>query len=210
MKLFEQGNVLAFLRFSVAAKMPIIRRVQPSDLFAMSSCNLDPFTENYDMGFYLNYLMKWPSMFQCIEEAGQIVGYIIGKVESSPQHLEHSEHYLPWHGHVTALTISGSHRRLGYGKLLTDALEKACNAQDAWFVDLFVRESNKSAISMYESMGYSTFRVVVDYYQDNLKDPDSGIGESALDMRKPLDRDKDKKHVRENGMDFKVFPDDIY
>ena len=38
---------------------------------------------------------------------------------------------------------------------------------------------------MYESMGYSTFRTVVDYYQDNLVDPNSGIGESALDMRKP-------------------------
>ena len=190
--------------------MPTIRRVRPPDLLSMSATNLDPFTENYDLSFYLSYLMKWPSLFQCIEEHGQIVGYIIGKVESSPAHLQKSEHYLPWHGHITALTIAPAYRRLGYGKLLSQSLEKACNQQNAWFVDLFVRESNKNAISMYESMGYSTFRVVVEYYADNLQDPNSGVGESAFDMRKPLDRDKEKKHVREDGKNFKVFPEDVF
>ena len=93
---------------------------------------------------------------------------------------------------------------------MSEALEKACNAQNAWFVDLFVRESNKNAIKMYESMGYSTFRVVVDYYADNPSNPDTGLGESALDMRKPLDRDKKREHVRENGHDFAVFPEDVF
>ena len=62
---------------------------------------------------------------------------------------------------------------------------------------------------MYESMGYSTFRTVVKYYSD---DP-TGVskdGEDALDMRKSLDRDKDGKHVRENGETFKVDPDDVF
>ncbi|RMZ81190.1 hypothetical protein DV737_g2673, partial [Chaetothyriales sp. CBS 132003] len=190
--------------------MPIIRRVQPSDLYRLNLCNLDPYTENYDLSFYMTYLMKWPSLFQCIEEHGNIVGYIIGKVESSPPQLQASPHYLPWHGHITALTIAPDYRRLGYGKLLTEALETACNQQNAWFVDLFVRESNKGAIKMYESMGYSTFRIVVDYYQDNLVDPNSSTGERALDMRKSLDRDKNKTHVRDNGKDFKVFPEDVF
>ncbi|OCT48837.1 N-terminal acetyltransferase B complex catalytic subunit naa20 [Cladophialophora carrionii] len=189
--------------------MPTIRRVQPSDLFHLNLCNLDPYTENYDLNFYLTYLMRWPSLFQCIEEHGQIVGYIIGKVEESPSHLLNTEHYLPWHGHVTALSIAPQYRRLGYGKLLTESLEKACNQQNAWFVDLFVRKSNRNAIKMYESMGYSTFRTVVKYYSD---DP-TGIsknGEDALDMRKPLDRDVDRQHVRENGEDFKVDPEDVF
>ncbi|KAK5062549.1 hypothetical protein LTR84_004622 [Exophiala bonariae] len=189
--------------------MPTIRRVQPSDLFHLNLCNLDPYTENYDLGFYLTYLMRWPSLFQCIEEHGQIVGYIIGKVETSPSHMQGSPHYLPWHGHITALSIAPQYRRLGYGKLLSESLEKACNQQDAWFVDLFVRKSNKNAIKMYESMGYSTYRKVVRYYSD---DP-TGVskdGEDALDMRKALDRDKDKIHVRENGETFLVDPDDVF
>ena len=190
--------------------MPTIRRVRPSDLFHMSATNLDPYTENYDLSFYMSYLMKWPSLFQCIEEHGTIVGYIIGKVESSPPHLQQSPHYLPWHGHITALTIAPAYRRLGYGKLLSESLEKACTQQNAFFVDLFVRESNKGAIRMYESMGYSVFRVVVDYYQDNLLHPNLGMGESAFDMRKPLERDTKKEHVRANGMEFKVWPDDVF
>lgn len=67
--------------------MPVIRRVKPSDLFHLNLCNLDPYTENYDISFYLGYLMKWPSLFFCLEENDQIVGYIIGKVESSPEYL---------------------------------------------------------------------------------------------------------------------------
>jgi len=64
--------------------MPNFRRVEPSDLFCLNLCNLDPLTENYDLEFYMTYLMTWPSYFQCIEEHGQIVGYVMGKTEESP------------------------------------------------------------------------------------------------------------------------------
>lgn len=55
--------------------MAVVRRVRPADLFKLNLCNLDALTENYDLNFYLTYLMKWPSLFQCIEEHGKIVGY---------------------------------------------------------------------------------------------------------------------------------------
>lgn len=65
-----------------------------------------------------------------------------------------------------------------------------------------------SGIKLYESLGYSVFRTVVDYYSD---DTGGGLkGENALDMRVSLDRDKDQKHVRENGKDFKVMPEDVF
>lgn len=120
-----------------------------------------------------------------------------------------TDHYLPWHGHITALSIAPQYRRLGYGKKLSNVLELECITQGAWFVDLFVRASNKNAIQMYESMGYSTYRTVVKYYSD---DPTgvSAEGEDALDMRKPLPRDKDRKHIRENGAKFKVDPEDVF
>jgi hypothetical protein len=55
--------------------MATVRRVRPGDLLKLNLCNLDALTENYDLNFYLTYLMKWPSLFQCIEEHGKIVGY---------------------------------------------------------------------------------------------------------------------------------------
>lgn len=52
------------------------------------------------------------------------------------------------------------------------------------------------------------FRRVVDYYSD---DPTGRkAGEDALDMRKPLKRDKKRMHIRENGESFRVSSEDIY
>lgn len=119
-----------------------------------------------------------------------------------------SPHYLPWHGHITALTIAPQYRRLGYARLLTRALEKACEQQNAWFVDLFVRESNTSAIKLYESLGYSVFRRVVDYYSDDIGG--SMKGEDAFDMRIPLARDAKREHIRENGRDVPVTAEDVF
>ncbi|KAI9740990.1 MAG: hypothetical protein M1834_002701 [Cirrosporium novae-zelandiae] len=181
--------------------MVAVRPFKPNDLFHLNLTNLDPLVENYQLNFYLEYLGKWPSLLQVVEDKGQIVGYIMGKVEEQPKSMALSEHYTPWHGHITALTIAPSYRRQGLARLLTKSFEKACNEQDAWFVDLYVRESNEVAINLYKSMGYSVFRRVVGYYAK----PD----EDGFDMRKPLDRDKDHKHIRENGENFRVNPEDV-
>ena len=77
----------------------------------------------------------------------------MGKVEEDSSLYSFSKHYLPWHGHVTALTVAPQYRRLGIAKLLTAAFEQACNNLDAWFVDLFVRAGNDTAIKMYKGMG---------------------------------------------------------
>jgi N-terminal acetyltransferase B complex catalytic subunit len=56
--------------------MASIRRMTPMDLFSLNLTNLDALTENYDIHFYLNYLMKWPSLFNVVEDRdGQIIGY---------------------------------------------------------------------------------------------------------------------------------------
>lgn len=85
----------------------------------------------------------------------------------------------------------------------------AAESQNAWFVDLFVRRSNHRAISFYKKLGYSVFRVVKDYYGDHASDP-TASSEDAFDMRKPMKRDKDRKHIRENGENFEVHPGDVW
>ena len=153
----------------------------------------------------------------------------MGKVEEDPNYLQFLPNYLPWHGHVTALTVAPQHRRLGLAKMLTGALERGSEAQDAWFVDLFVRAGNATAIGLYTGMGYefpyrnptearfgrvltsnrySVYRRVLDYYNDDPTGKKSG--EDAFDMRKPLARDKKKQYIRENGEDHHVNPEDIY
>lgn len=133
----------------------------------------------------------------------------MGKLESSPDVYKFSEHYLPWHAHITAVTVAPEARRLGIGKLLTEQLEAAGDAGNAWFVDLFVRKTNYKAIKFYESMGYSIFRVVKEYYGDHSTDPTQD-SEDAYDMRKPLKRDVKKEHIRADGEKHEVDPTDVW
>ncbi len=57
-----------------------------------------------------------------------------------------SGHNENWHGHVTAVTCSPMHRRLGLARRLMAALEDISEAKRCFFVDLFVRVSNVVAI----------------------------------------------------------------
>ena len=102
----------------------------------------------------------------------------MGKLEADPLPLHHQffssalplpDNYLPWHGHVTALTVAPQYRRMGLAKTLTEMLERGCEDADAWFVDLFVREGN-AAVGTYRKMGYVSifflfilFRVSIEF-----------------------------------------------
>lgn len=185
--------------------MTSIRPFCAQDVFNFNTTNLDPLTETYGLDFYFSYLARWPSLFQCsLSPADAISGYIMGKVEESPDHLRFTEHYLPWHAHITALTVSPSSRRLGIAKVLSQTLENGGEASNAWFADLFVRRSNKIAQGMYKGMGYSVYRTIKEYYVD---DPKKGLSaEDGFDMRKPLSRDKKREHIRENGEQYEVDP----
>ena len=158
--------------------MTSIRRMTPTDLFSLNLTNLDPLTENYDLGFYLNYLMRWPSLFSVVQDRGEgIAGYsappppphilnkhagiggmltqltVMGKLEEQHPSMRHSEHYTPWHGHITVLTVAPAWRRLGFARRLTERLERGSDINNAWFVDLYVRAGNKVAVDMYKGMG---------------------------------------------------------
>ena len=58
----------------------------------------------------------------------------------------------------------------------------------SFFVDLFVRVSNSVAIKMYELLGYTVYRKVLQYYSGE-------TDEDAFDMRKALSRDPEGKSV---------------
>jgi N-terminal acetyltransferase B complex catalytic subunit len=84
------------------------------------------------------------------------MGYVLGKAEGEGR---------LWHGHVSALTVAPAYRRLGLAKTLMDYFEEiSVKTYNAFFVDLFVRQSNYLAINMYRKFGYSTYRTVLGYY----------------------------------------------
>lgn len=64
------------------------------------------------------------------------------------------------------------------------------HSKRAFFVDLFVRVSNKVAINMYTKLGYIVYRTVLEYYVGP-----GDADEDAYDMRKALSRDEYKKSM---------------
>ncbi|GAA5920207.1 hypothetical protein JCM1841_006649 [Sporobolomyces salmonicolor] len=209
--------------------MSLLRPFSALDLYSFNGINLDVWTETYGVNYYLSYLMHWGDLFSVVEsaggqakvnmsvdrasgasmggggfgggEGGGLMGYVMGKTEGRG---------MDWHGHVSAITVSPSHRRLGLASMMMALLEQVSEQDDAWFVDLFVRESNDLAIGLYKSLGYMIYRRVKAYYGGGPKEAD----EDAFDMRKPLPRDKDKQTIQlpkgiKDGRDWVVQPEDI-
>jgi len=59
-----------------ADDMALLRPLVLNDLFKMHHCNLDNFTQTFDVSYYLDYLAKWPHLCKAIEnQSGQVEGY---------------------------------------------------------------------------------------------------------------------------------------
>jgi len=107
-----------------------------NDLFRFNNVNLDILTETFNMPFYLQYMSRWPELFTVAEAPdNSIMGYMLGKSEGRGR---------LWHGHVSAVTVAPLYRRLGIAKMLMEDLEStSAYVYNAYFVDLFVRSSNR-------------------------------------------------------------------
>ena len=158
-------------------------------------------TPQYNHKFYFGYFLRWPE-YNIIAESldGRPIGYgttaghtdaaVMGKCEGQGKN---------WHGHVTVLTVAPAYRHIGVARKLMEYLECVSEQGDMYFVDLFVRMSNKSAVGMYEGMGYSVYRRVLDYYCGPDEDAYGTITTphmiERIDMRKALRRDRLKDSV---------------
>ncbi|KOS15904.1 acyl- n-acyltransferase [Malassezia pachydermatis] len=150
-----------------------IRQATADDLIGMQNCNLHNLPENYTMRYYFYHALTWPQLSYVAEdEKGNIVGYILGKMEEEP------ENGIP-NGHVTSISVLRSHRRLGLANKLMKLSQTAMrDVFGAHYVSLHVRQSNRAAIALYtQTLGFQVHGVEKKYYAD---------GEDALGMRLQL------------------------
>ena len=63
--------------------------------------------------------------------------------------------------------MAPEYRKQGLARLLMNYLEKVSDDHKGFFVDLFVRSTNKVAIEMYEKLGYSLYRIANKYYSSS-------------------------------------------
>lgn len=195
--------------------MTSIKPFYMEDLFELNSVNLDSMTENFNLLFYFQYLIDWPTLFfKSVEISNDsyydrpyaISGYMMGKTEGKLAKKE-------WHTHITAVTIDEQYRRIALASDLCTNLENttAVKPHEALFVDLFVKVTNGVARTLYEKLGYSVYRRVVGYYGRELPEDRNKINDEidAFDMRKALPRDVKRETIRENGDKVYVLPQEV-
>jgi N-terminal acetyltransferase B complex catalytic subunit len=171
------------------------------DLLTFNTVNLDQLTETYSINFYGEYLTHWPEYQRVAKHphTGYVMGYILGKAEGDGE---------DWHGHVSAVTVGSTYRRLGLAEQLMQNLEDVSErVHNAYFVDLFVRRSNQVAQVMYKKLKYSVYREVQKYYQ--AAPPLFPQAEDAFDMRKGLARHKERSKSALIPLSHPIRPEDL-
>lgn len=149
-----------------------IRCAKPDDLINMQHCNLLCLPENYQMKYYFYHGLSWPQLSYVAEdEKGQIVGYVLAKMEEDSEDNPH--------GHITSLAVKRSHRRLGLAqKLMNQASRAMVECFKAKYVSLHVRKSNRAALNLYTTtLKFTVSDIEPKYYAD---------GEDAYAMKRDL------------------------
>lgn len=120
--------------------------------------------ENYTDFFFLDLHKRFPETFIVAEENGEIVGYIMCRIEFGLSDFGFSG--LIKKGHIVSVAVMPQHRRKGIGKaLITEALNgmRSYGAKQCF---LEVRVTNDPAINLYKKLGFKITRTIHGYYAD--------------------------------------------
>lgn len=142
-----------------------IRRFRPSDLERVMYINKRCLPENYTSLFFLDLHERFPATFMVAEEDGEVVGYIMCRIETGLSSFSLIK--IVKKGHVVSIAVLPQHQRKGIGyKLLQEALQNMAREYEVKECYLEVRISNTPAISLYKKLGFEIKRVIKGYYAD--------------------------------------------
>ncbi|VVT46339.1 uncharacterized protein SAPINGB_P001164 [Magnusiomyces paraingens] len=157
--------------------MTSVTPLRATDLLYNNHVNLDILTEVFYSNFYFEYLARWPTLcFKTSSPAPDVgardvcTGYMLGKVEGAGH---------DWHSHITAVTVAWDYRCMGLAKyLVRELVDRSDNPlNNCYFMDLFVRASNRLAINLYKNLGFDVFRRIRGYYSSTTEPSEDAFGE---------------------------------
>lgn len=152
-----------------------LRRCSAAEIPSVIIVNEKTLPEHYSDVFYYDILGSFPEGFLVAETAGQVVGYLMLRVEFGFSNIKGFS--LTKKAHVVSVAVLKEHRRKGLGWALMEEGHKTVAAKGCKEVFLEVRIGNTPAIELYKRMGYYTAQRLYSYYRD---------GEDALLMSKGL------------------------
>ena len=141
-----------------------IRRCDREDIPSVIEINVATLPEHYSDYFYYEILSEFPETFLVAELQGELVAYIMCRIEYGFSHLRRLG--LARKGHIVSVAVREEHRGKGIGTMLVNASQEEMLSKTATECYLEVRVSNAEAIGLYERMGYKTTGRLESYYKD--------------------------------------------
>lgn len=141
-----------------------VRPFRQGDLDAVIKVNLRCLPENYNPTFYLDLYMNFPATFIVAEAQGQVVGYVMCRIERGFSELKRFR--LVKKGHVVSLAVLPEYRKQGIAVAVTASAMNVMKGLGADECFLEVRVSNLQAIGLYEKLGLQQVKEIPYYYKD--------------------------------------------
>lgn len=152
-----------------------VRKFNLDDLQSVTKINRVCLPENYVDSFFVELYQRFPDTFIVAEENGDLVGYIMCRIEVGLSNYGFGG--IVKKGHVVSIAVMPEHRKEGIGKTLMLTAMEAMRAYSAKQCYLEVRLTNEPAVSLYKKLGLEVTKTVHGYYAD---------GEDAYVMAKKL------------------------
>ncbi|KAH8255498.1 hypothetical protein KR038_004740 [Drosophila bunnanda] len=171
--------------------MTTLRLFQLEDMFKFNHIVFDPLVEVYSLPFVLPKILQYPDLvLAAVAPGDRLMGFILGTriVDSKEPIIGDGKRQSANHGHISALAVAPEFRRLGLGTRLMESMRQLLDRYRDPYLDLFVRQKNLSAISLYETLGYVKYRWLPQYYAND----------HGYDMRLPLASDVERRSL--NGI----------
>ncbi len=152
-----------------------LRKFVPDDLQKVMNINRVCLPENYTDIFFIDLYQRYPEAFIVAEEDGDIVGYIMSRIEVGLSSFGLGG--LVRKGHVVSIAVLPESRRKGIATaLLAEAMEgmRHYKAKQCY---LEVRVTNEGGVALYKKIGFEVNRTIGGYYSD---------GEDAYVMSKKI------------------------
>ncbi|MGF3522249.1 MAG: ribosomal protein S18-alanine N-acetyltransferase [Candidatus Bathyarchaeia archaeon] len=152
-----------------------LRKFTPDDLQAVMRINRLCLPENYTDMFFMDLHQRFPETFIVAEEDGEIIGYIMCRIEVGLSNIGLGG--LVRKGHVVSIAVMPKGRRKGVATALLKAAMDGMIRYKAKQIFLEVRVTNQAGIELYKKLGLEVSRTITGYYSD---------GEDAYVMTKKL------------------------
>ncbi len=135
----------------------ILREMLAEDLDQVMEIEEDLFHVPWTREGYFTFLTKENTMFLVVEEKKQILGYC-GLLMVLDE------------GDVTNVAVRRDRQKEGIGNFLMESMIRLAEEQGVNTIHLEVRQSNETAIRLYERLGFTRDGIRRNYYENPVED----------------------------------------